>query len=60
LQSRKWWLAQFSSRGFDVTAAHKFEPQDMVRGHGQSFKDWHPADGGGMHVVARRLDTQSI
>jgi hypothetical protein len=26
----------------------------MVRGHGESFKDWHPDDGGGFHLVLQK------
>jgi hypothetical protein len=26
----------------------------MVRGNGSSLKDWHPGDGGGIHLVLQK------
>lgn len=55
LRPADWWEAQFIERGFRIVHDHGFAPEDMVRGHGLSLKDWHPADGRGMHLVAQRL-----
>jgi 2-polyprenyl-3-methyl-5-hydroxy-6-metoxy-1,4-benzoquinol methylase len=55
LRPAAWWLHQFVLHGFRIVEDHPFAPEDMVRGNGSSLKDWHPADGYGLHVVAQRV-----
>jgi hypothetical protein len=33
---------------------HSLEPVDMVRNNGLTVKDWHPDDGGGIHLVLQK------
>lgn len=54
LRPKDWWYAQFARCGFEVVLDHPFRAEDMVRGHGMSFKDWYPDDQSAIHVVARR------
>jgi len=50
-----WWVSLFAGYGFEVVQDHPFQPEDMVRGHGRDFKNWHPADGAGAHLVLRKV-----
>lgn len=54
LQSKAWWKKRFTEWGFAAVVEHGFSVNDMVRGNGSSLKDWHPDDGGGMHLVFRK------
>lgn len=53
LQSKYWWLDQFSRHGFAVLRQHCFRTQDFVRGNAVGIKDWDPAAGDGFHLVLR-------
>jgi len=54
LQPAEWWAERFRAQGLVKVEKHPFRTEDMVRGNGLSLKDWHPADGGGIHLVLRK------
>jgi len=56
LKSASWWEQQFTEFGFLKVSDHGFATRDMVRGNGSSLKDWHPDDGGGIHLVMQKPD----
>jgi 2-polyprenyl-3-methyl-5-hydroxy-6-metoxy-1,4-benzoquinol methylase len=55
LRPKEWWNNQFSTRGFRIVTDHPLVAEDMVRGNGQSLKDWHPSDGFGVHIVVQKI-----
>ncbi|MDM8554090.1 class I SAM-dependent methyltransferase [Desulfococcaceae bacterium HSG7] len=58
LKPQKWWENIFKEKGFSTVIEHHFEVRDMVRGNGESLKDWHPEDGGGFHLILQRNETR--
>lgn len=56
LESREWWLSQFTQKGLVEVTDHKFQTRDWVRGNGLGCTNWDPKSGDGFHLVLRKAD----
>ena len=54
LKPASWWIGLFEKQKFLLPKDHGFEAEDMVRGNGLTIKDWWPAHGNGIHIVAQK------
>jgi 2-polyprenyl-3-methyl-5-hydroxy-6-metoxy-1,4-benzoquinol methylase len=54
LEGQDWWAERFLEKGFSPVTNHPFLTEDWLRGNGQGWDNWSPADGEGFHLVVRK------